>query len=843
MIRLPRLMSSVLLACAMGACVVSVQDLYAATLLATQGAAAEGAAAQDADAQPAEDPATDAPATETPAAEEPAADTPATDAPATDADTPATDAPATDADAPAADADAPATDAPATDAAPEPEPEPKESSLVETVDNFWHWSAIARYDMAAAAGNRIVNSGATPEEVLAAFEQVATRRSRARAAGRASEGLDLALIRWQGIQPLREVATKLTQLINQGYDARAMDQKFIGETIERLGDNERAYRNALQRLRQSGQFAVPMMLRYLRDPAKRELHGPIRNALVDLGRLVLSPLLAATETRDNNLLIPVISVLGQIHYDIAKPYLVRAATDPAAPESVRIAVDRALKEMGQDASNDNPADLFYELGEKYYYDTAAVQAEKRSANSPVWFWDERAGLVMKPVSSAIFNEVMAMRAAQTALEMGGGQTDAASLWLAANNKREAELPADNGVDAVHPNMPPAHFYNVAMGVQRLNSVLARGLRDQNSAVSLKAIRSLQGVAGQSNLFGGDAGGGVPLVNALRFPDRTVRYEAAMAIAASLPQQPFNGQELVVPLLAEAVSQSGRPNVLLVVANEADRSRLAGELAAYNIAGGVGAAGAIAEARSLPSVDVILVASDVPDEEVAQVVRISRETPRLERTAKVIVRRTGGGDWPRQAINDQSITVTQATDAAQIAEAIEKGRQRTGGLPMDEKLANDFALRAAQLLSRLAISRGQVLDLSSALSSLLGSLGDPRPDIIKAVGDAVAMVESPQVQPALLDRAADAKNPEEVRASLYRSLASSAKFYGNQLGGQQIASLRQTVAGEQNLDVRSAAAEALGALNAPVENVAQLITEPSQGAQLPAGEGQQPAARR
>jgi hypothetical protein len=403
------------------------------------------------------------------------------------------------------------------------------------------------------------------------------------------------------------------------------------------------------------------------------------------------------------------------------------------------------------------------------------------------------------------------------------------------------MPAENGVDAVNANRPPAHFYNVALGVQRLNNVLARALKDQNSAVALRAIHSLQGVAGQSNMFEGPSG--APLVEAMRFPDRTVRYEAAMAIANSLPQQPFNGQELVVPLLAEAVAQSGRPNVLLLVASEADRSRLAGELKAYNTAGGIGATGAMAEARSLPSVDAILVAPDVKDEEIEQLVRLARENGRLDRTAKIIARNNGGGVWAREAINDPTLSVTQSTDAEGISKAIEAGRAKTGGLPLDEKVANDFAMRAANLLSKLAISRGQVLDLSPALTSLLGSLGDPRPEIVRAVGEAVALVPSPQVQPALLDRAQDPKNAEEVRTSLYRSLATSAKFYGNQLQEQQIASLRQNVAGEQSLDVRSAAAEALGALNVPVENVAQLITEPTQAptqAQPPAG-GQQPAA--
>jgi hypothetical protein len=240
-------------------------------------------------------------------------------------------------------------------------------------------------------------------------------------------------------------------------------------------------------------------------------------------------------------------------------------------------------------------------------------------------------------------------------------------------------------------------------------------------------------------------------------------------------------------------------------------------------------GALAEERALPSVDVILVAADVPDQEIQNLVNEARRNPRLERASKVIIRSQAGGMWPREALNDNTISVIRVNEGPALADAIETARARAGGLPLDANVVNEFALRAAHLLARLAISRGQVLDLHPALISLLGSLGDARPEIAKAVGDTVALIESPQVQPALLDRAADPQTPEDVRQSLYRSLATSAKFYGDQLQPQQIAALRQTVATEANQEVRSAAAEALGALNAPVQNVAQLITQGPQQA--------------
>jgi hypothetical protein len=762
-------------------------------------------------AQQADEPMPDTPAAEAPAAEAPAAEAPAAD----DAAAPADGAAA----APDAAATAPATTAAA----------PAESSLAETVDNYWHYASIARYDLAAAAGQRILNSGAKPAEIRDAFEQVAQRRR---------ADVDEMLLRWQQIDPLREVTVQVIKTLNQGRTEKVLDQAFIDQQIQRLATGERGYQNAIHLLRQSGQYAVPRMIDYLRDPQRQELHNPIRRALVDLGRSALSPLVAATDAKDPAVLVPVIKVLGDIGYDVAVPYLVKVGTEPDAERGVRNAADSALGRLGYDARNANVADLFAELGEKYYYDTAAISSDKRSEASPVWQWDEQRGLALQAVPSPIFNEVMAMKSAETALKLGNGSADAASLWLAANNKREAELP-QGASDPARGDRSPAHYYNVSLGVDRLNNVLARALRDRNTDVALKAIRSLQGVVGQSNMFPGDTQGGTPLTDALRFPDRTVRYEAAMAIASSLPQQPFNDQQRVVPLLAEAVSQSGKPNVLLVVKNEGERSRLAGELKNYGTAGGVGAVGALAEERSLPSVDAIVVAADVADEEIDTLVAESRRNPKLERTPKVIIRNHGGGKWPKEAINDPAITVIRDGAGEGLVQGIEQARTKSGGLPLDEAVATDFALRASNLLSRLAISRGQVLDLSPALTTLLGSLSDPRPEIAKAVGDTVALIQSPQVQPALLDRAQDGQTAEEVRSGLYRSLATSAKFYGRQISDQQVGALRQTVASEPSQDVRSAAAEALGALNAPIENVAQLITE---GPKSAGGQPAQPPAQ-
>ena len=69
-----------------------------------------------------------------------------------------------------------------------------------------------------------------------------------------------------------------------------------------------------------------------------------------------------------------------------------------------------------------------------------------------------------------------------------------------------------------------------------------------------------------------------------------------------------------------------------------------------------------------------------------------------------------------------------------------------------------------------------------------------------------------------------KTPPEMRVSLYKALATSAKFNGNKLDASTLGDLQQVVVGEKDLNVQSAAAEARGALNLPAADVKQLILD-------------------
>jgi hypothetical protein len=573
------------------------------------------------------------------------------------------------------------------------------------------------------------------------------------------------------------------------------------------------------------------MIDYLRDPAKAEYHEPIRSALRDLGRPALNPLVAVTESKNQDLLIPIVSVLGDLGYGAAVPYLARVATARDVNQSVHSAAQQALQRMG--ATVANPADLFYELGEKFYYDNADITADKRDPASPanVWYWDEQRGLIRKQVPQGIFNEIMAMRASEYSLKLGQANGDAQSLWLAANYKREAELPEGMTDPTRAEGQPSAHFYGVDSGAQYLNNALARALRDRNSQVALRVIKSLQEIIGRTNLFTGNQGGpgGAPaLVDAMASTDRLVRFESAFAVAAAMPQQKFDGQERVVPLLAEALSQTGVPSVVLVMANQNVGNGVIDELhkAGYAAVGAVNPDSAIAASNQLPAVDVVVIAEEMGPAQVDHLLALAAQNAKLAGAAKVVLVRSNASPYAARAVNEPLLSIAQAPDAASIKAAVDSARAKATALPIDQSAASTYALRAAEQLLRLAVTNNPVFNLAVAEQTVLSALNDARPDVVKAAGNVLAYLDSRPAQAALLTTVGGEKTADDVKVSLLKSLATNAKMFGNRLNPQQVAMLDKLIDSAANADVKNGAGEARGALNLPVNQAKTLIVNQS-----------------
>ncbi len=164
-------------------------------------------------------------------------------------------------------------------------------------------------------------------------------------------------------------------------------------------------------------------------------------------------------------------------------------------------------------------------------------------------------------------------------------------------------------------------------------------------------------------------------------------------------------------------------------------------AGYTAVGAGNAEGVVAAAGQLPAIDVILVSDEIAPTEIQTLIKAANSTPRMERAAKIIVSKS------ITASGDTSITYTPVSDVAGLKPVIEAARTKAGGVPMDDKIATAYALRSADLMAKLLINGNKVLDVAGAQTSLLSSLEDPRPEVVKAVGGVLALLNDKTVQTA------------------------------------------------------------------------------------------------
>jgi hypothetical protein len=697
-------------------------------------------------------------------------------------------------------------------------------NLVNNVENVRHYLLTAQWRLAEGELKQLAGREAN-------VELLNTITNELRKAD--IDSPDAFLYRFRDRPELKESVDGLLTKLNQVRAQQVRDPAVIKKNVDALtAVNARARAEGLAWLTRAGESAVPEMISRLRDPNLSAQHAPVAEALRAMRGSALSPLLAATEVRDEAVLLPIVRILLDLGYPTeVLPFVVRAAEDPKTSSTAKARLQAELAMRGNELKSLRTGDLFYKLADRFYYNAAAVKPDPRDPMAKVWFWSEAGGLVGRDVPQAAFPDVMAMRCAEAALR-ADTTGDAVGLWLAANNKREVDLAGQPG-GAVYADLD-AHFWNVRLGAQHLNRVLVRALRDgdaqgmlassQRSAhtlVALKAIKSLAEIVGQNSLAK------TALPDAMKYSDRQVRYEAALAAAGGLPQQPFPGQERVVLLLAETLAQTGTSGVLVFAKDVAAVNAVAGALKdKYKIAGGTTAAQVINESAQLPSIDAILVADDVDQNELKRLFAAASESARLDRAARVVMVSSRASSWYQIALADSRVNATMATPGTppELAKAIEEGKARAGGLPLDEKGATEYALRAAAVLNKLAISRGQVLNVAAAEPTVLAALNDARPDLAKASAAVASLIDSARPQSALTDRAVDEKAADDVKVAMYKGLAASAKFFGNRLDEPRVDSLRKAATGEKTAEVKAAAAEALGALNLTAEQVKPLILD-------------------
>ncbi len=414
-------------------------------------------------------------------------------------------------------------------------------SLKNNWDDFLHYTAIGRLDLAAGYAQAIVDGSPDPLELLALSESN-------------PNGYQILLKMHAASEELKVVSGKILEIIEQGRFLRRTDPRIIIQEIKRLSTTIRGRIAAEQRLKNAGEYAIPYMLDAMADPDRKSEFANITGALPKIGRDAIRPLVAALQMNNVGVKAEIIKALGEIGYLQSAGYL-KYVMENDESQLLRQLAAKSVEKIDPAALRTPAAQLLFRLGESYYNhaESVAPAAEYDFAN--VWFWDAVAGkLVRQEVDKQYFNELMAMRSCEWALKADANTGSAIALWLAAFFKAEGTGVAQ-----------PAYFgqghadamtYATTAGPEYLHEALDRALGDKDAYVSLGLVEALAANAGEKSLLY-RIGTEQPLVKALSFEDRMVRYSAAIAIGQAGPNSGFTGSSLIIQNLAEAIDDSGR----------------------------------------------------------------------------------------------------------------------------------------------------------------------------------------------------------------------------------------------------------------------------------------------
>lgn len=713
-------------------------------------------------------------------------------------------------------------------------PEAAKGQALTKEEQMWadyiHYTRIAQMELALTAGNAFLKAELTPEARLKIVDEGPY------------PDWDQTLIRAQrmvtapakaGDKPVPSEPAKVAEaVIVQIQSARmalAREDARIRDAIVSLAKGQRAQLNATNRLRAAGQYAAPQLLAVLmsREPLDQELRPYAIEAMVAVGKPLVGPLCEAIRHLPPVPQEQVAQVLARIGYPVALPYLKDILEQKNISDRTREVAQvafNAIYEHSKHAPAGSTADqLYLQLAEDYYARRGSLIQEPTAPHNLLWVFDSGV-LSYKRVPTAVYGDAMAMRVSKRALQLNPQMSSAVSLWLAANFRRENNLPQGEMDPSYDKSLQSAAYYATVYGPRHVHPVLQRAMGDGDSELALDAIKALYNTAGEASLI--NTGGSIqPLIAAMSYPDRRVRYEAALAIARANPSNAFPGSGQVVPVLADAVRRVDKPVVLLLAA---DRQKLnvLGSLVAGLKARVIQAdtvETAAAQVAMVPGVDLVVV--EGKETAILSAVSGSRNHYKLKASPILALSQTNDRiALTRRFVDDKLVVVTdRAADEASLGAAVAQAAGLAAGRKLDDKQAENYAVQALAQLQQITIdSTRNVFSVGDAKPALLEALGDTRVPVVLGAAKVLERVGSSDSQQALGTAAIDTKLGAAVQVALLKNLAAHARYFKPQLSQAQVGLLLKLV-GESSGEIADAAAEAYGSMNLPSELGTKLIT--------------------
>jgi HEAT repeat protein len=629
-----------------------------------------------------------------------------------------------------------------------------------------------------------------------------------------------------------------------------------------------------------GQYVIPYCVRYLADRQDDDYRVEVIAMLCRMRRDATLPVICILDSSDSFLRQNSCGILANLADLRALGALKDRYEDPNEDEHVREAAKEALENLlvtfnemrraegGAELKSINelgPAkSLYWGLALKYYYDDIAFVTNSYE-DWLYWYWyeDEQdidKKLKFHKVMRIEYNERLAEENCFRALNLDKDYADGWSLLLrvyyqelnevqsalemALELRAKGEVSEDtaNAFAKAREINEKCHTICYAGGEVLLLKALAEALAERNSLVAVSCIEALRDMkVGAERLPllispqpvssertstlppppppDPTKAVGYPLVNALDFPDKRVRYAAAEALVFINPTEQFFGAEKVIPTLQDAVTESAVRVVLIIASDQIVANRIASRVASIGCMPVVEKKGrdGLNRARMFPPQDAIVVSTELPDMKAFEIIDALRDDMRTKEVPIIVM-------TPEPRLREVQRLYADRADSI-ITENEEE-------VSLRDKLHSLFELPKARID---APSRAREMARRAAIALANVDLSNKNFDVYKAIPSLIEVLKRGSTAPGETRRL----DWDPVRIPAMQALG---RMGDNASSALQI--LAEIFANKDNkVPVRAAAADAIGDIVKPTENMPTSCREAlAEGLNDPALEVQKAAAK-
>lgn len=680
----------------------------------------------------------------------------------------------------------------------------------EMLNDFVHYATIANVELARGNAQALLDSGIDNAKLAQLVDDGKDGPKR----------FDNAVAKAQLVPDLEGVVSELAKRVEMGRLDLARNEARIKEAVKMLVGAQRERMLAKKRLASASEYAVPALLKEIVEGRDEQLKLACQDVLVEIGPPAVTPLSIALLELTGVSQRTVCELLGRIKHPHATPYLRELTLSETADNQVKEAANRAFHACG--GVDISLAALYANLARQYFDGHQSLIAFPTEEENNVWKYDAFVGLSPTPVATAIFSEVMAMKNAIHALRLDPRNSDAVTIFVAANLKRENDLPEGES-DPIYGNLQYSpSFYATIFGTQTCLDVLALAIDKIDTPLVRDAIEALSKTTGGSNLFSRGKGR-QPLLEALQYPNRRVQYEAALVLGHALPQQAFEGDHYIVPLLASAVRMGNKSLALVIAEDDENRRNAINQLEKLNfsvVGSGAGVAAVQVDVGRAVGVDFIVVRQRSA-QTAKQTIESLRALPKTSAAPILVV--ASATDMPelRQEYRDDArVHIARAgADPDAFAASVENVMVRGAGGRMTEAEAEEYAILALSVLHDIAISRSPAYAIADAESALIDALATRTGGTRIKVAEIIAKIDSDNAQRKLFDASLAAADDEQV--DLLKLTADSVRRFGDRAEKRHVDGLLDLIS-KATGPTAEAAATVHGSLNMADSGAVKLL---------------------